>query len=361
MEKGPILVLDEVNAIKNEKSRTFAALKELKSQFDACIMLTGSPLDNKWSDFYALYHKVGAHDIQSKQEMVQLLVHQKGNLWKAPRAKGLMAFIQILNSFMLRRPETTALARRVLSTVFPKYKSRISTVDFGAMYRNMPQRSVLVQTGISLNRSSEAPTTIWDKGQLRVQEDEQVKNARQTSDAVRATLRSKHGSLTVAARAGDPQWEVYQTAEAERKAMVIHVSTKIFRTEYKQHFESLGFTKAALSELNDAITEVDITSDVSDLPLFVAEDGDIDAYDAVLNTRNAEETPSTEEQEELEDLFGDGTGLDKDITDNIQSAEELDATLDDSRQTDGVARSLARQPPLPRKICSVHQGPLGLQ
>ncbi|KAI4922967.1 hypothetical protein J4E90_001403 [Alternaria incomplexa] len=223
--------------------------------------------------------------------------------------------------------------------VFPKYKSRISTVDFAAMYRNMPERSVLVQTGISLNRSTEAPTTISDKGRLRVQEDERVKNARQTSDAVRATLRSKHGSLTAAARAGDPQWEEYQAAEAERKAMVDHVSIKIFRTEYKEHFESLGFTKAALLQLDDAITEVATTpdgvqsdADVSDLPLFVAEDEDIDAYDALLNTRNAEVTPSTEEQEKLEDLFGDSTGLDMDITDNIQSAEEIDTTLDDSRQ-----------------------------
>jgi len=209
------------------------------------------------------------------------------------------------------------------------------------MYRNMLERSVLVQTGGSLNRSTEAPTTISDKGRLRMQEDERVKNARQTSDAVRATctLRSKHGSLTAAARAGDPQWEEYQAAEAERKAMVNHVSIKIFRTEYKEHFESLGFTKAALLQLDDAITEVATTSDgvqsdadVSDLPLFVAEDEDIDAYDALLNTRNAEVTPSTEEQEELEDLFGDSTGLDMDITDNIQSAEEIDTTLDDSRQ-----------------------------
>ncbi|KAI4608918.1 hypothetical protein J4E83_008957 [Alternaria metachromatica] len=123
---------------------------------------------------------------------------------------------------------------------------------------------------------------------------------------------------------GDPQWEEYQAAEAERKAMVNHVSIKIFRTEYKEHFESLGFTKAALLQLDDAITEVATTSDgvqsdadVSDLPLFVAEDEDIDAYDTLLNTRNAEVTPSTEEQEELEDLFGDSTGLDMDITDNI--------------------------------------------
>lgn len=121
--------------------------------------------------------------------------------------------------------------------------------------------------------------------------------------------------------------------------MVDSVSIKIFRTEYKEHFESLGFTKAALSQLDDAITEVATTpdsvqsdADVSDLPLFVAEDEDIDAYDAVLNTRNAEETPSTEEQEELEDLFGDSTGPDMDTTDNIQSAEEIDNTLDDSRQ-----------------------------
>ncbi|KAI4639879.1 uncharacterized protein J4E78_010781 [Alternaria triticimaculans] len=259
-------------------------------------------------------------------------------------------FEETLVAYCMRRGVAYTLATRASEEdrvflmghsrqVFPKNKSRISTVDFAAMYRNMPERSVLVQTGISLNRSTEAPTTISDKGRLRVQEDERVKNARQTSDAVRATLRSKHGSLTAAARAGDPQWEEYQAAEAERKAMVNHVSIKIFRTEYKEHFKSLGFTKAALLQLDDAITEVATTSDgvqsdadVSDLPLFVAEDEDIDAYDAVLNTRNAEETPSTEEQEELEDLFGDSTGLDIDITDNIQSAEEIDTTLDDSRQ-----------------------------
>lgn len=78
-------------AVKNPKGVTFAAIKELRSLADACIMLTGSPvrhmllflnyysfiiitafiiiaflgspIDNTWIDLYALIHSPNTHTL----------------------------------------------------------------------------------------------------------------------------------------------------------------------------------------------------------------------------------------------------------------------------------------------------------
>jgi SNF2 family DNA or RNA helicase len=44
------LILDEVNAAKNPKSLTFAAVSELRRRSDICLMLTGSPIDDAWPE-----------------------------------------------------------------------------------------------------------------------------------------------------------------------------------------------------------------------------------------------------------------------------------------------------------------------
>ena len=51
--KSPYLVLDEVNAVKNERSITFEAVSELRTRCDTCIMLSSSPIDNSWPDVFA--------------------------------------------------------------------------------------------------------------------------------------------------------------------------------------------------------------------------------------------------------------------------------------------------------------------
>jgi hypothetical protein len=58
--------------------------------------------------------------------------------------------------------ETTSLTRRFLmghsaDKEFNRYQSAVSSTDFPAMFRGIQQRSVSCLTGISLNRSNNAP------------------------------------------------------------------------------------------------------------------------------------------------------------------------------------------------------------
>ena len=51
------------------------------------------------------------------------------------------------------------------------YQSRVSTVDFRALFRNKDTRSVLLRASISLNRSAEVPIALSDAGKRAVQQD----------------------------------------------------------------------------------------------------------------------------------------------------------------------------------------------
>jgi SNF2 family DNA or RNA helicase len=109
--KCPYLVLDEVTSVKNPNAITFAAIQELRSMADMCIMLTGSPIDNTWMDVFAYLQFVLGHDIRSRQMMLLLFASRSvtGKL-RPPAAKKLLRLVQLLNSFIIRRPEdTTAL------------------------------------------------------------------------------------------------------------------------------------------------------------------------------------------------------------------------------------------------------------
>lgn len=48
-----MLVLDKVHHIKNYTSRIYAAIHKLKG-LDACIMISGSQIDNTWMEGYAM-------------------------------------------------------------------------------------------------------------------------------------------------------------------------------------------------------------------------------------------------------------------------------------------------------------------
>lgn len=108
--KSPYLVLDEVNAVKNPKSLTFAAVFELRKLCDTCLMLSGSPIDNTWPDIFSFLQFVEGHNIRAKQKMLQLLGTPDQNRpgrFKPPSGQRFLRFLQILNSFVVRRPEST--------------------------------------------------------------------------------------------------------------------------------------------------------------------------------------------------------------------------------------------------------------
>lgn len=108
-EKSQYLVLDEANAAKNESSLTFEAVAELCQQCEVCVMLSGSPIDNAWPDVYAALQMVENHDIRSKQALMRLIGTKDDKLlgaWKPPTGRRCLRLIQLLNSYMMRRPET---------------------------------------------------------------------------------------------------------------------------------------------------------------------------------------------------------------------------------------------------------------
>jgi len=106
-EKSPFLVLDEVTAVKNSSSTTFQATEELRSLADGCIMLTGSPVDNTWFDLYAYVQLIPGHDIRSKIAMRALFARKTGKgRWGPPIGNQMRRLLQLLNSFVVRRPES---------------------------------------------------------------------------------------------------------------------------------------------------------------------------------------------------------------------------------------------------------------
>ncbi|KAF4337505.1 CHD3-type chromatin-remodeling factor PICKLE [Fusarium beomiforme] len=60
---GEWLILDEAHTIKNRESRTYHSISTLRCNFDGCLMITGTPLDNKWDDGYALLSMLNGHPI----------------------------------------------------------------------------------------------------------------------------------------------------------------------------------------------------------------------------------------------------------------------------------------------------------
>lgn len=102
--KSPYLVLDEVTALKNSNSVTFAAILALRSISDTCIMLTGSPVDNTWMDIYAYIQRMSNQMIDHKSLMRDTFAtyDDKGQL-RPPKGQTLRRLIQLLDSFVICR------------------------------------------------------------------------------------------------------------------------------------------------------------------------------------------------------------------------------------------------------------------
>jgi SNF2 family DNA or RNA helicase len=106
---SPYLILDEAHIVKNPESLTFKAVYELRKRCDTCLMLSGSPIDNKWPDIYSFLQLAQGHEIRTKATMMRLLgtPDQTGHKYSRPTGERYLRYIQILNALMLRRPEST--------------------------------------------------------------------------------------------------------------------------------------------------------------------------------------------------------------------------------------------------------------
>lgn len=115
---GRFLVLDEAQTIKNSGGRTFEIVSVLRDRFDACLMLSGTPLDNTWMDSYALISLLRGHHITSRHVM-QALFSEKVNGGRSPRHKYLVRLMQMMDACTLRRPHS------VIASLLPPLTSTI--------------------------------------------------------------------------------------------------------------------------------------------------------------------------------------------------------------------------------------------
>ena len=123
---------------------------------------------------------------------------------------------------------------------FRPYQSRISTIDFPAMFRGLEQISVLPQAGITLNRSDNAPVRISDAGTRHVMADPEVTEATRRLETVRSKILKKYYSVAAASRANDELSESFQILYNERKSLVEFKTRRVFQEEYRAHFETLS-------------------------------------------------------------------------------------------------------------------------
>ncbi|RKK98132.1 hypothetical protein BFJ68_g9281 [Fusarium oxysporum] len=103
---GEWLILDEAHAIKNRESRTYHSISTLRLQFDSCLMMTGTPLDNKWSDGYALLSMLHGHPITSFLLFQAAFVQSLSTGPDFPQGFHRQRYIQMLDACSLRRPQS---------------------------------------------------------------------------------------------------------------------------------------------------------------------------------------------------------------------------------------------------------------
>ncbi|EXA46627.1 hypothetical protein FOVG_03970 [Fusarium oxysporum f. sp. pisi HDV247] len=86
---GEWLILDEAHAIKNRESRTYHSILTLRLQFDSCLMMTCTPLDNNFLPFQAAF----LQSLPSGPDFPEGFHRER--------------YIQMLDACSLRRPQTT--------------------------------------------------------------------------------------------------------------------------------------------------------------------------------------------------------------------------------------------------------------
>ncbi|KAF5530049.1 global transactivator [Fusarium mexicanum] len=115
---GEWLILDEAHTIKNHRSRTYHAISSLREQFNACLMMTATPLDNSWTDLYALISMLKGHPITS---FVLFNAAFRQSLDSGPaRPEGFhkQRYIQLLDAVSLQRPQSA------ISDSYPPFDNR---------------------------------------------------------------------------------------------------------------------------------------------------------------------------------------------------------------------------------------------
>ena len=139
---GRHLVLDEVHAIKNTSTQTYAAIKMLRKRFTCCLMLSGTPLDNTWEDIYSLLSMLRGHPFVSMLRMREIFTdaynpgQKKQPQACVPRLYWLHRLVRLLHAVTIARPQATIARtlppffKQVVSFSLPKDELVISNEQF---------------------------------------------------------------------------------------------------------------------------------------------------------------------------------------------------------------------------------------
>ncbi|EWG45972.1 hypothetical protein FVEG_06600 [Fusarium verticillioides 7600] len=115
---GEWLILDEAHAIKNHRSCTYHAVSALREQFNACLMMTATPLDNTWTDLYALISMLKGHPITSFLLFNAAFRRTLDSGATEPEGLHKQRYIQLLDACSLQRP------RSAIIDSYPPFENR---------------------------------------------------------------------------------------------------------------------------------------------------------------------------------------------------------------------------------------------
>lgn len=98
----PYLILDEVQFVKNQLSKTHQAIKQLP--YGAVICASGTILPNQWTDVYGFISFLAGHPFYTEQEFVRVFASRYGNRVRDPPPTKRARLIKFLLAFTIRHP-----------------------------------------------------------------------------------------------------------------------------------------------------------------------------------------------------------------------------------------------------------------
>ncbi|KAI7923635.1 global transactivator [Pyricularia oryzae] len=105
---GRMLILDEAHTIKNTRTISFNAIARFRERFEACLMLTATPLHNTWVDVFALACLLRGHDIRSLTDFRSVFTDPSDKRTRktarVPQGHHMDRIVRFMDAFTLRRP-----------------------------------------------------------------------------------------------------------------------------------------------------------------------------------------------------------------------------------------------------------------
>lgn len=120
---GQFLVLDEAHMVKRVRTKSHAAVSLFRAGMDTCVMLSGTPLDNTWRDGFGLLRLLRGHPFTSMATYINALSEpvEKSPYKRQPTGHYMVRAVQLFDSCILRRPQSTIEALLTVKTVTPVY------------------------------------------------------------------------------------------------------------------------------------------------------------------------------------------------------------------------------------------------